>query len=1052
MSRRNNDSTNNHDINFDAPRINTHLSYTSLLHQGSSTPSQAHLNTFIDEKAPTQVLQMDVNARMLRNDRLCCTDESSNVLKQIYEEMDKELMKHSSLNQRNIHVIVTGVIVRGDIVDSKYVKLECVTPGEEDASQQLEFYAKPLQKDVVVRAIKILDGWKDEFNEMNIDALFNVFLTCLEEKYPFDNDVKKMTEFIEKYLCRENEVILRKNKVIKRWCGDHFDDPNLKKNLSTSKWFLRRFIEENVVLVFGIAIHALSGLHRSCCRKRLHSGSTGQQSYQEYFDRSSDPHSKDTVNLHYYIPTNLDELQHAIKNSTQTSRNLQRQHANAKSHSLNNHLNSMVGLLENEFKDAKLNYLFPKDDMFDNKDTTALSLNLGHLLPTTMQDVHSKNFTELKSNRRRRGVTKIYWDCWYGGFIECVESVLKSSLSTSYSKETIKTRNEEPLLESQLSSINPSSVNEFLEEFRKYQFNLQHKKLLPGQEYSKRRIKYTSTKKSNTKNGSDLDAIVYCLLLFSRLDESCYKAVKDFLSIEHFSLLDQDERNDLCTEVLQAAHFAITHSANVMTEAYCTSLDEAQRDRFVNGGASNLAIPIRGLSFVRLIAPMIYQGFSHRIGWNLKESTILESLRHGCLGIDYNVFENDMRNTYLLNSIDQTLRENGDCRRDSSSCYLLVEGYIALVWEIPHGRFGAYFSSVKDQNGNFVTIPKTLPIEPVDFNFLRYINKVHDDRSFRERISSTLRLRYSKLIEPLATKLYEELVVGNNMKITTQNATKKVQKIHQSLEENLRLMSELVQILSREHDISFPPTTDQSVIEAHDQLALPSQRFICPQTYANMAMAGCCNYAECFVDFLDADSNDSLISCSDENCNNKFHKCHLDAKHPDHYDSESALTDEPLCQVCLRKKLKTDYGTCNYCQKDSLLGALMRCNCDGRGYFHLRCFDSHTDHWFHLTDIKDHKICSSCLFDIYKEYCCNYGSGPDTCPKLGKKLDPDDDSVFKCGNCWNFAHEECTVPSGKVHIPNRSTDDTMNDPFLTTGLEQVYCCLKCKEHLERQIK
>eukprot|EP00956_Cyclotella_meneghiniana_P040984 scaffold210997_cov30-Cyclotella_meneghiniana.AAC.2 len=255
---------------------------------------------------------MEVNVRKIDANRLHCTDGNSNASAAIYDERNKDLSDHRSFHHRSVYAFVTGLQVVAtngfiDVINSE--KLVCVTPAEAEEAPQRQFRAVPLTKESIERAIKILKGWQDNFSGLTTVDLFDKFLKCFENAYPFNNDERIMCEFIDNFLCHDNEI-----KGIKRWCGAYFDDPQQRVKLSKNKRFLRRFIDENIPLVFA------------------------GEKYEDYFESREDPHSRDLVVLHYHVVSSTEELRSALKDSKEISRKLQEQHTTAQPHSLRNHL------------------------------------------------------------------------------------------------------------------------------------------------------------------------------------------------------------------------------------------------------------------------------------------------------------------------------------------------------------------------------------------------------------------------------------------------------------------------------------------------------------------------------------------------------------------------------------------------------------------------------------------------------------------------------------------------------------------------------------------
>ena len=704
------DSSSNQAIKFN-PRTDTTLAYEALLVQGSSTPpsSEELDNLFKKNAPPAQILQMEVNVRKIDANRLHCTNLTSNATAAIYDERNKGLSDHHSFHHRDVYAFVTGVevVATNGFINVDSAELVCVTPAEAEEAPQRQFRAVPLTKESIERAINILQGWQDNFSGLTTDDLFDKFLKCFEKAYPFKNDETIMCEFIDQFLCHDNEI-----KGIQRWCGAYFDDPQQREKLSKNKRFLRRFIDENVPLVFGISMHLLSCLHRSCCRKRLHSGSAGEK-YYDYFESGEDPHSSDLVVLHYHVVSSKKELLSALKDSQEISRKLQEQHKIAQPHSLRNHLASIVELLKKKCQEKELLYLFPSenDATWDIESLEKLSEGLKSILPEALRDEFSNCYESL-GKKLRYSVSKIYWELWYGLFNDIVRTVLVDSLDT-YSLEKIACKDTEPLLCSKLSKKEPDSatldsVTLFVNDFRTKTINFNSTSFHPGCEFSKQRVKYTSSSKFGLKHGTDLDAIVYYLLLFSRLNESCYKAVIGFLSFEPTELFAQDESIDSCTEVLQASHFLITYSTYVINKSYEASLSGPDLNTWKSGSGEHLHISLRQLSFVRLNAPLIYAVFEKKIGWKLEESEVIQSLRASCLGIDPTIFSGEIQNSYLIDTIAEFDKKE-DCRSQCKPCYLLTEGLIAHMDEIDSRKLATklenYFEETK-KDGRFHTIPK----------------------------------------------------------------------------------------------------------------------------------------------------------------------------------------------------------------------------------------------------------------------------------------------------------------------------------------------------------
>eukprot|EP00956_Cyclotella_meneghiniana_P013229 scaffold18959_cov67-Cyclotella_meneghiniana.AAC.2 len=992
------DSSSNQSIKFN-PRTDTTLAYEALLVQGSSTPpSSEDLDNLFKKNAPAQILQMEVNVRKIDANRLHCTDGNSNATAAIYDERNKDLSKHRSFHHRDVYAFVTGVqvVATNGFINVDSAELVCVTPAEAEEAPQRQFRAVPLTKESIERAIKILKGWQDNFSGLTTDDLFDKFLECFENAYPFNNDESIMCEFINNFLCHDNEI-----KGIQRWCGAYFDDPQQRVELSKNKRFLRRFIDENVPLVFGISMHLLSCLHRSCCRKRLHSGSAGKK-YNDYFESGEDPHSSDLVVLHYHIVSSTEELRSALKDSQEISRKLQEQHTTAQPHSLRNHLVSIVQLLKQKCEEKELLYLFPSenDATWDIESLEKLSEGLKSILPEALRDEFSNCYVSL-GRKQRYSVSKIYWELWYGLFNDIVRTVLVDSLDT-YSLEKIACKDTEPLLCSKLSKKEPDSVTLFVNDWPKT-INFNVTKFHPGCEFSKQRVKYTSSSKFGLKHGTDLDAIVYYLLLFSRLNESCYKALIGFLSFEPKTLFGQDESIDSCTEVLQASHFLITYSTYVINKSYKASLSGPALNTWTSGG-EHLHVSIRQLSFVRLNAPLIYAVFQNKIGWKLEESEVIQSLRASCLGIDPTIFSGVMQNSYLIDTIAE-FDDKEDCRSQCKPCYLLTEGLIAHMDEIDSRKLENYFKPTK-KDGRFHTIPKESPsLEEFDFN--AFMEKIYQDPIFRQNISSSLRLWYSHLNEKNVGFSYDVKLSRHSVNVSTESATKKVKtmchELRNKCDEVLALMDS---VHNADHSVVIPDDYYHIMNDLKSLLSVFRGQFNRFDPDPNQLNKEVCQLGGCTAELYDDEGvvDLSLGQCS--TCGIFFHKFHLD-KDPA-VNQEDRTDWKSLCPPCVSKELMTNLGYCHYCIKHALLAELVKCEDCSRNYFHQRCFDSSKKHYFSYRNI-DRRVCQPCMGDYVLKYCCNHNSGIYTCTDH-EQIDESDDSVIKCKHCGGYAHLHCQSP------------------------------------------
>eukprot|EP00956_Cyclotella_meneghiniana_P015405 scaffold23576_cov44-Cyclotella_meneghiniana.AAC.1 len=613
--------------------------------------------------------------------------------------------------------------------------------------------------------------------------------------------------------------------------------------------------------------------------------------------------------------------------------------------------------------------------------------------------------------KRRYKVSKIYWDLWYDLFNDIVRTVLVDSLDT-YSLEKIACKDTEPLLCSKLSKKEPDSAT-----LDSYQIS---SRLC---EFSKQRVKYTSSSKFGLRHGTDLDAIVYYLLLFSRLNESCYKAVIGFLSFEPTELFAQDESIDSCTEVLQASHFLITYSTYVINKSYEASLKGPDLNAWNSGSGEHLHISLRQLSFVRLNAPLIYAVFQKKIGWKLEESEVIQSLRASCLGIDPTIFSGEIQNSYLIDTIAE-FDDKGDCRSQCKPCYLLTEGLIAHMDEIDSRKLENYFEETK-KDGRFHTIPKKSPTLE-EFEFIEVIQKMYQDPDFRQKISSSLRLRYSHLNKKHVESSYDVKLSRHSRNVSTEKVTKKVKRMCHELRNNFE------EVLAQ---MDFVHNADNSVVIPDDYYGLVRDlRFHLSVSRGNfnrfdpdpneLVQFQVCQLSCCTAELYDDGVVDlSLGQCS--TCGIFFHNFHLEK---DALVSQEDRTEKKsLCPPCVTKVLMTNVGYCHYCIKHALLHELVKCEDCSQNYFHQRCFNSSKKHYFSYRNI-DRRVCQPCMEGYVTKFCCNHSSGIFTCTDH-EQIDESDDSVINCSHCGGYVHRHCQSPY------SNSLEGYVSDPVCYTCQE-----------------